>query len=193
MLRQALSTLRGATGKKQTFAALIGLWEILGGLIGALVMLRLFGSVEDSPLAKLFYGFALSGCVLSVVAGGALLHGLSLGRYLSLLVQGLQFTQFSFGWCLYEFVIGPQVQVGFTNQGHLWAVVTIAPAVAFQWNVLSQPFAAFNLFASAAFFYLVAISNEDISRRGEIAQDSMSRAPHLDTGSGAVASMDGDR
>jgi hypothetical protein len=174
MLKQLLSILRTATGRKQSFAASIGLWEILGGLIGTLGVLRLFGSVDDSALAKLFFGFALGGCVLSVVAGGALLRGLPLGRYLSLTVQGLQFTQFSFGWCLYSFVIGPNLQLGFTNQGGFWAIIAVAPRVAFQWNGSSQPFAAFNLFACAAFFYLVAISNEDLTRSpSEVVQPTM--------------------
>ena len=163
-MKQLLSILRTATGKKQSLASLIALWEILGGLIGALALLRLFGSVEDSPLSKLFFGLALGGCVLSVVAGGALLGGLPFGRYSSFVVQGLQITQFSFGWCLYDFIIGPMLQVGFTNTGRVWAIFTVTPSVAFQLNGSSQPFAAFNLFAFGACFYLVAISNEELSR-----------------------------
>ena len=165
MRKQLISTLRTATGKKQSIASLIALWEILGGLIGMLVVLRLFGSVEDTTVSKLFFAFALCGCVVSVVAGAALLCGLPLGRYLSLIIQGLQFTQFSFGWCLYYFVIGPMLQLGFTNQVRFWAIFAVAPRVAFQWNGSSQPFAAFNLFACGAFFYLLAISNEDLSIR----------------------------
>jgi hypothetical protein len=194
MLKEVRSTLRTATGKKQSLASLIGLWEILGGLIGTLVVLHLFGSIDDSPLSKLFFGFALGGSVLSAVAGGALLGGLALGRYLSLIVQGLQFTQFSFGWCLYDFVIGPMLQVGFTNQGRLWAIFAVAPRVAFQWNGSSQPFAAFNLFACGAFFYLVAISNEDLARfRSMVAEPTTSPTPHPETTADAVVSMDGDR
>ena len=192
MLKQLLSTLRTATGKKQSLVSLIGLWQILGGLIGTLVVLHLFGSVDDSPLSMLFFGFALCGCVLSVVAGVALLAGLALGRYLSLIVQALQFTQFSLGWCLYDFVIGPMFQLGFTNQGRLWAILVVAPRVAFQWNGSSQPYVAFNFFACGAFFYLVAISNEDLSRfPSEVAQTS--RPPHPGTSTDALASMDGDR
>ena len=164
MLKQLVSALRTATDKKQSLATLIGLWEILGGLLGMLLALRMFGSVDDSLLPKLLWGFVLGGCVLSVLAGLALIRGLPLGRYLSFAIQALQLTQFSFGWCVYDFVIGSQLQFGFTNQGRIWGNLVLGPHFTFQLGGSSPPFAAFNLLAWGACFYLVAISNADLSR-----------------------------
>ena len=191
MLNELRSTLRTATGRKQSLASLIALWEILGGLAGTLVVLRLFGSIEDLLLPKLFFGFALGACVLSVVSGIALLYGLPIGRYLSFVVQGLQFTQFSFGWCVYDFVISPMLQLGFTNAGRFWGILSVTPHFAFQWGGSSQPFAAFNLFACGACFYLVAISNEDLSRyRTEMSQPATIQTPRTDASTDTLPSTD---
>jgi len=53
---------------------------------------------------------------------------------------------------------------------------------------------AFNLFACGAFFYLVAISNEDAARfRSMVAEPTTSPTPHPETTADALVSMDGDR
>ena len=101
----------------RAFLTTIALWEIVGGMLGAIGVLSLFGAIPNAAIAKTFFGCALALCVLSIGAGVMLLLRVPTGRSLSLVVQGVQLIQFSFGWCRFEVIAGPRFQVGLYKAG----------------------------------------------------------------------------
>lgn len=135
----------------------IGWWEVIGGVTGCVRTLLLWDTVDDTTLSVMLYVLVLCGCALSVLAGVALLRVWPSGRRLSLLIQGLQFLQFSFGWLSFVFVIGPRIGFLFGGTDSWWAGITALPAVHLHFGYWVPPYLGLNVFAAAAFIYLVGL------------------------------------
>jgi hypothetical protein len=133
----------------------IGGWEVLGGLLGTAAILNLFGEISNTAAAKTLFALILGMCAFSIVAGAMLLLGVSAGRPLSLIVQGVQILQFSFGWCRFELLIGPRLQLGLLEGWRPAAFFTTLPSFHLGIGGWSVPYCAINLFALASLIFLV--------------------------------------
>lgn len=134
---------------------------MLGGALGLFQIVGSYDRLGESTLSLIIFGAALVTCGLSILAGSLLIRGDRDGRTLSVVIQALQVAQFSFGWCHYELMIGPRVQVGYLTAGRFWAVVALNPSVTLRLGGWTPPYAAVNLFAFAAFMYLIGLDDPD--------------------------------
>lgn len=114
---KAYNTAEYSANKSKLMKKIIGWYEIIGGIIGAVltivVMLKV-GLLQQFLISLIFFVFLVL-FLISITSGVLLLRQIKWGETLSMIIQSLQIPKFIIGGTAYSFIAGAKLSIMFSR------------------------------------------------------------------------------